>query len=101
MLGILLGAGILGLIVMAVEREDFPGWGKMIVCVLATAIPTIIINALLPPELFIFGLLAGGLSGGFLLMAFCGMTVQRATVAMGIYLGFQIVISTAFYFMTK
>ena len=101
MLGIAIGAAILGLIVMAVEREEFPGWGKMIVCVLATALPALIINTLLPPELFIFGLLAGGLCGGFLLMAFCGMTVQRAAVAMGIYLGIQIVISTALYFMVK
>lgn len=73
----------------------------MIVCVLATALPALIINMLLPPELFVFGLLVGGVCGGFLLMAFCGMTVQRAAVAMGIYLGIQVVISTVLYFMVK
>ena len=101
MIGIIVGAALLGLIVMVIEKEDFPGWGKMVVCVLATGLPALIINRILPPELFIVGLLVGALCGGFLLMAFCGMTVKRASIAMGVYLGFQVVLSTALYFMFK
>ena len=101
MLGILFGAALLGFIVMIVERDEFPGWGKMIVCVLATAIPAIVVNHFLPVELFIIGLLVGALSGGFLLMAFCGMTIKRASIAMGIYLGIQIVLSLLLLLIMK
>ena len=39
MLGIVLGAGILGIIVSVMEKDGFPGWGKMILCVLAAMVP--------------------------------------------------------------
>lgn len=53
-------------IVVAVEREESPRWGKLIVCVLETAIHAIAINAMLPPGLFIVGLLAGAACGGII-----------------------------------
>jgi hypothetical protein len=101
MLGLVLGAGILGIIIAVMEGGEFPGWGKMVLCVLAAVIPAAIINALLPPGLFIIGLAVGAGCAGLAISATCGMSVQRASIAAAIYLGVQSAISLAFYFMTK
>jgi hypothetical protein len=98
MLGLILGAGILGVIISVMEREGFPGWLPMVFSVLATAIPAWIINALLPPELFIIGLAVGALCAGCVISATCGMSVKRATIAASIYLGIQLVLSAVLYF---
>lgn len=92
MLGILvlvLGAGILGLTIAVMEDGEFPGWGSMLLCVLAALIPAAVINSLLPPGLFIVGLAAGAVIAGFAISAFCGMTLKRASIAAGIYLVMQ------------
>jgi hypothetical protein len=94
-------SAILGIIIAAMEGGDFPGWGKMIACVLAAAIPTIVINAVLPSELFIIGDAVGALCAGFAIMATCGMGMKRAFTAASVYLCIEAMISTAFYFMIK
>jgi hypothetical protein len=93
MLGLLLGAAILGVIIAVMEREGFPGWGRMILCVLAAGLPAAVINALLPPALFIVGLVVGSLCAGFAISALCGMTVKRASIAASVYLAIQAGIS--------
>ncbi len=35
MLGIIIGAAILGIIIAVMEQGEFPGWGAMVICVLA------------------------------------------------------------------
>ena len=100
MLGLVLGAAILGIIIAAMEGE-FPGWGKMLICVLAAVIPAAIINLLLPPGLFIIGLAVGTVCAGFAISAITGMGVKRACIAAGIYLAIQVAISLGFFFMTK
>ena len=99
MLGIILGAAILGLIIAVMEEGEFPGWGKMIVCVLAAVVPAAIINLLLPPGLFIIGLAVGAVCAGLAISATCGMSVKRASIAAAIYLGVQTLISLGFYAM--
>ncbi len=89
MLGLIIGAGILGLIVAVMEEGEFPGWFPMIGCVLAAAIPAAIVNSFLPPSLFIVGLAVGALCAGCAISALCGMTVKRASIAAGIYLAIQ------------
>jgi hypothetical protein len=69
MFGLVIGAGILGIIIAMMEQGEFPGWGKMIICVLAAGIP-----------------------------AAWGMSVKRAWIAAGICLAIQAAISTVFYF---
>src|SRR5947209_2623108 len=101
MLGLVIGAGILGIIIAAMEEGEFPGWAKMILCVLAAVIPAAIVNALLPPDLFILGLGLGAGCAVRAISATCGRSLQRASIAAGIYLAIQSVISTAFYFMTR
>jgi hypothetical protein len=101
MLSIIIGAGVLGLIVAVMEQGEFPGWGGMILCVLAAIIPAAIINALLPPALFIIGLAVGAVCAGFAISAACGMTVKRASIAAGIYLALQVGISLAFDAMAR
>jgi ABC-type cobalamin transport system permease subunit len=96
MLGIILGAAVLGIIITVMEEGDFPGWGKMIICVLAALIPAAIINAILPSELFIVGLTVGALCAGLAISATCGMSVKRACIAAGIYLVIQTGISLLF-----
>ena len=101
MIGFLLGAGALGIIIAVMEEGEFPGWGKMSLCVLAALVPAIVINAVLPPELFFVGLVVGAACAALAISATCAMTLQRAAIAAGIYLALQMALSTAFYFMTR
>jgi hypothetical protein len=100
MIGLVVGAGILGIIVAAMEREEFPGWGKMALCALAAVLPALVINVLLPPELFIVGLLVGAGCSALVISATCGMSLKRASIAAGIYLAIQLVISLVFYLLS-
>ncbi|GAB4152548.1 MAG: hypothetical protein Tsb009_28540 [Planctomycetaceae bacterium] len=99
MIGILIGAGILGIIIAVMEEGDFPGWMPMIASVLAAVIPASIINNFLPPLFFFVGLAVGAVCGGLVISATCGMSVKRASIAAGIYFGIQIAISTVFFLM--
>ena len=65
----------------------------MIVCVLAAVVPAALVNAALPPELFLIGLAVGAVCAGVAIAATCGMSVKRASIAAGIYLAFQVVMS--------
>ncbi len=97
MVSLAIGAGILGIIIAVMEEGEFPGWGKMFVCVLAAVIPAWIINLLLPPGLFIVGLTAGALCAAIAIAAVCGMSPRRACIAAGIYLAIQAAINLMFY----
>ncbi len=101
MLGILVGAGVLGLIVATMEEGDFPGWFSMSICVLAATIPVAIINAFLHPALSFIGLSLGAVCAGCAISATCGMSVKRATIAGAIYLAIQTNLSLALYTMTR
>lgn len=93
MLGLLLAAGILGVIIAVMEDGEFPGWLNMIACVLAALVLAGVVNAFLPPELFIVGLAIGALCAGLAISFLCGMSVKRASIAASIYLAAQIALS--------
>ncbi len=99
MLGILIGAAILGIVIAVMEEDGFPGWGTMIVCTLAALIPAAIVNHFLPAVFFIVGISIGAVCAGFAISATCGMSVKRATIAAGIYLAIQVGISFLFQSM--
>jgi hypothetical protein len=99
MIGILVGAAILGIIIAVMEEGEFPGLLKMILCVLAATIPALIVNAFLPAALFIVGLAVGAVCAGCAISFLCGMGVKRATIAAGIYLAIETMISAGFYFL--
>ena len=92
LIGVIIGAAMLGGIIMVMERDGFPGWDKMIPCVLAAVIPASIVNYLLPPSLFPIGLAVGAICAGFAISFTCGMGVKRACIAAGIYLAIQVAI---------
>ena len=93
MIGLLVGAAILGIIIAMMEEEEFPGWFSMIVCVLAATIPAAVINAFLPAYLFVVGLAVGAVLAGCAISALCGMSMKRASIAAAIYLAIQVCIS--------
>ena len=95
MLGLIIGAAILGIIIAVMEQDEFPGWGKMVICVLAAVVPAAIVNAILPPELFFVGLLVGAVCAAMAISATCGMSVKRAGIAASIYLSIQVILSLA------
>ena len=97
MLGLIVGAGILGIIIAVMEEGEFPGWLPMIVCVLAAVVPAAVINSQLPGSLFIVGLAVGALLSGVAISALCGMSFKRAGIAAGIYLLIQTGISLLIY----
>jgi hypothetical protein len=96
MLGLIIGAAILGIIIAAMEEGEFPGWGPMILCVLAAVIPNLILGAVLPPDLWFVGTLVGALCVAGAIMLTCGMGFKRACIASGIYLVVQVVIGLIF-----
>ena len=65
MCGLLVGAAILGIIIAVMEDGEFPGWGTLIICVLAASLPSYAINQFVPPSLFFLGPLVGAVTGGF------------------------------------
>ena len=93
--GLFVGAAILGIIIAVMEDGDFPGWGTLIICVLAASLPSFAINQFTPPALFFVGPLVGAVTGGFAISYTCGMPVKRACIAVGIYFGIQIVLGIA------
>lgn len=95
MLGLFMGAAILGIIIAVMEQDEFPGWGKMIICVLAAVVPEVILNNMLPSELFLIGLAGGAVCAAGAIMATCGMELKRACIASGIYLAIQVVLTLA------
>ena len=101
MLGILVSAGILGVIIMTMEEGEFPGWLPMIVCVFAAIIPATLVNAMLPSALFFVGLALGAVCAGLAISATCGMSVKRATMAGGIYLVAQLLLNLVFIALTR
>lgn len=100
MIGLLIGAAVLGVIIAVMEGDgEFPGWPSMFACVLAATIPAVVLNSFLPPELFLVGLAVGALCAGAAISALCGMSLQRAGIAAAIYLAFQVVISLGIHAM--
>jgi len=96
MLGLIVGAALLGIIIAAMEGGEFPGWFRVIACALAALIPTGVVNAFLPNALSFVGAIVGAVTGGFAIPALCGMSVQRASIAAGIWLALIIGISFVF-----
>ena len=96
LVGLLIGAAVLGIIIAVMEKGEFPGWGKMILCVLSAIVPAAVVNLLLPPSLFFVGLIVGAICAAFVIASTCGMTPKRAGIAASIYLAIQVVLSLAF-----
>jgi hypothetical protein len=101
MLGVLLGAAVLGVIIAVMEDGDFPGWFPLIMCVLAASIPAGILSAVLPPGLFFVGSFVGALCATVAISYFCQMTVWRAFLASQIYFAFQLGLGLLLYFVLK
>jgi hypothetical protein len=101
MLGILLGAAVLGVIITVMEEGDFPGWFPMIMCVLAASVPAGIVNALTPPALFFLGPAVGTACVTVAISYFCQMTVRRAFIAASIYFAFQVALGILLLYVLK
>jgi hypothetical protein len=96
MLGLLVGAALLGIIIAIMEDGEFPGWFRVTLCSLAALLPTGIVNAFLPNVLSFVGAIVGAVVGGFAISALCGMSVKRASIAAGIWL--VLIIGVSFVF---
>ena len=90
MLGIAVGAATLGIIIAVMEEDEFPGWGRMLVCILAISLPAIILGAFLPQVPVIVGALLGAILGVVAISALCGMSVGRSAIAAGVYFAIQV-----------
>ena len=103
MCGLVVGAAVLGIIIMTMEKGEFPGWGKMILCVLAAAIPELILSKALEPSLVtaLVAVLVGAVCSGFAISATCGMSLKRASIAAGIYLVIKLALVFGFMFILK
>ena len=100
-IGMFIGAAILGLIIAVMDEGEFPGWMPMIACLLALVIPTAAVNVFLPPEWSVVGLLVGAVCAGFAISALCDMSLGRATTAVSIYLAIRFVVGLLFSFLIQ
>lgn len=85
----------LGIIIAVMEEDDFPGWGRMVLCVVVTSVATGLGGWLAPVGSFFVGPLVGAVVGGLVISATCGMSFRRACIAAGIYLGLQLALGFA------
>lgn len=90
--GLVVDAGVLGLIVVGMEGGAFPGWAPMVACALAIGFTDGLVETLLPGVLSLLGILAGALAGAWLLTWLLGMTPKRATKATVLFVGIRFVI---------
>ena len=97
LLVLFVGAGILGIIISLMEEGEFPGWGRMITCVFAAALPAAIGDMVLPRHLFFIGLALGAVCTGCAISYLCGMGIKRAVIAAAIFLAIETVIWVLFY----
>jgi len=93
MLGLIIGAAVLGTIIAVMEDGEFPGWGPMIVCVLAALLPPMAITPLLPPDLFYVGIIIGAIAAAIAISATLGMSATRSAIAAGTWLVIHIVLA--------
>ena len=94
LLNIMIGAAILGIIIAVMEGNEFPGWVRMVLCVLSAVVPAAIVNSVLPEYLFVDGMAVGALCAGYVISKTCGMSLKRSFIAAGLYLVIQSVISS-------
>lgn len=98
MVGLIVSAGILGIIIAVMEKDEFPGWGTMILCVLAAAVPDYLLGLVLPPPLFFVGTVVGALCAAGAIAYLTGMTPKRAAIAACIYFAVQLALGFALRF---
>ena len=70
-ISLVISAALLGIIIAVLDDGEFPGWGAMIISVLAAVLPASLVNGLLPPGLFFIGLIVGAACGGCAISATC------------------------------
>lgn len=90
-----ISAAGLGIIIAVMEEDDFPGWGRMVLCVLVTSVAAGVGGWLAPVGSFLMGPLIGAAVGGLVISATCGMSYRRAFLAAGIYLALQLALGFA------
>lgn len=101
MLMLILGAAILGIIISVMESRDFPGWGPMILCVIAAVAPAAIINSTLHKDYHLVGTAVGAVCAAFAIAASCDMSLKRSFTAAFLYFCAQSVLTLGFSGMTR
>ena len=92
--GLLVQAGLIGLIIVIMERGHFPGWGPMLGVVLAMGLTRGVLSLLLP-QLWPLWVVAGAAVGAYVISWLCDMPLQRAAVAVAICVGASVVLELA------
>lgn len=105
LLALVIGAGLLGFIIVIMDDGDFPGWFRLMLCAVAALIPAAAIPSMLPPQDAVVGVSAGMGAGvvvsGFAISALCGMTFKRGCIAAGIYLFLQMALMGGAQFLMQ
>ena len=97
MVGLVVSAAILGIIIAVLERDEFPGWGMMLFCVVVATVPQVFVNALLPPGWWsLLGVAIGAVGVGFALVLLCDLRPPRAAAAVAIYLAIEVALGVGF-----
>ena len=96
MFGILIDAAVIGIIVAAMESNEFPGWLPTIGCAVVIGVSTTLLINVLPGLWALLGIVGGAVIGAGVISAFCGMSVKRAGIVATIYFVYKVAISFLF-----
>jgi len=91
--GLVFDAAIIGLVIVVMEKGEFPGWGPMIGVVIAIWVSSNAAALLLPDALSLLSLVVGAGVGALLINWACHLSLRRSAIAAGIYLGIRLAIS--------
>lgn len=90
---LLISAAIVGLVIAALERADFPGWPEAIGSAFGIGLCAAVARWLLPEGLALLSYVAGAIGGGFLLAWLCELPLRRGFLAAAVYLIVRVVLS--------
>jgi hypothetical protein len=93
MLALVIDAAVLGVIIAAMEQDDFPGWLRAGACALLMSLVMYAISLVLPGLLALAGFVVAAIVGAFAISALCGMSVKRGAIAASIFLAYKLVMA--------
>jgi hypothetical protein len=94
--GLIIDAAIIGIVIVAMEQGEFPGWGAMLGCAILIGATRYGVTHYATDGIWPLGVLAGALVGGMVISWLCDMSLRRGALAAGIYLAARFLVHWVF-----
>ncbi len=91
MLGILIDAGVLLLVIKAIQGDDAPEFLNILLVAAGMAVANFFVGLLLAPFVGFFALVPVIVVDGLILMYFCHLTLGQAGITLAIFLTYRVI----------